>query len=1055
VIEESMDTPYTNLVVGRRPTAQTWRRTALFIVLAAALSLGACSDDTRENNGSGDGGDVNQSRDAGDDSISDADRDDADDRDTERPSDTDNEWDFGTPDSGDTTQQPFAIQAIIPGSGPVEGGNLVRIRGQALSEDVAVYLGSREMDVELSSGQLIGYAPPSGGPGTVTVKAIDEGGDVSTIPDGYRYVEGLQIESVSPGRVPTEGGVQVDIRGAGFTQDAAVSFSGTPALRVDYVDENLLRALAPPRNRGYADVRVTTREDTTVLERGVEYYESLDITSVRPGSSPVAGGTQVVVEGTGFRSQIDFSFGGEAATLVSVDPRNGRATVEVPAHPAGLVDVTATTATDTAIAADAFYYRASDAPDLVAVQPDFGSSAGGEQVVLVGFGFDQPNLRVTFDGSDATIVDNDAGYAVVETPAGSPGLVDVAMYDGNTELDRLVDGFEYREGIWLDSIQPDEGPVAGGTAVKLEGTGLSNTTRVEFGGVPADFTVVSDTELKVTTPAHGAGTVDVVAEANGLEARLQDGFTYTEPLELWGFEPIRGAAAGGTYVEMRGRGFYGAIEVFFDGQEAPTVQRVDRNNLIVYTPPHPVGEAVVTVESGERSAEGPYTYQYFNPASRFGGASGGAVDGSVNISVFSRGGGPIPNAFAMLSTRSDTQYQGTTDQNGQVTLSGPDVLGPQTVTATAAGYSSATVQAVDAQNITVFLNQLNPNPGGGGGGNGTPFGTIRGEVTAPSKMSDPDKETTFDLARVATTQPGPFTGTLDPGAGSEVIGNGNYTIRSRVGDVAVVAVCGVYDESNGSFDPQFIGVERYIFVSDQSVHDVDIVCDIPLDQTASVKLVNPAYAPTGPDTNRARVFWDFGFEGVFRAPVQATGLEEVLHVPRQPEAQGVLSDVTYSVIGGSYTGQYAPFTQTWVEDVPSLDQTIVLPPLLDVPEPVSPSPGGIVQNRTIRFQAAGPHYPDMYSITLLNSEGIPFWDIIIDGTADSIRLPDFPDFSFLPEDQRPDPYGSEQAFMTVIGIRGDSIRFDDFSYQDLSFDSWSAYSLNRWSVRFAPQAPSQ
>jgi hypothetical protein len=1034
------------------PRAVCVRRLVGIVAVALLLFAGACSDDTSQNNGISDSGDADQAQDVGEDGGRDTTNLDTGGQDTSRPSDTDNEWDFGTPDAEETEEQPFAIQTIIPNSGPVEGGNLVRIRGQALDEDVTVYLGSREMEVDLSSGQLVGYAPPVGGPGTVTVKAIAANGEVSTIPDGYRYVEGLQIESITPERIPTEGGVQVDIRGSGFTPDAAVSFSGTPALRVSYVDKNLLRALAPPRSRGYADVRVTTREDSTVRERGVEYYASLEIASIRPGSSPVAGGREVVIEGTGFRSQMTFAFGGEPAMVTSVDARNGIATVQTPAHPAGLVDVTAQTATDTAITPDAFYYREDEAADLVAVRPDFGSAAGGEQVVLVGYGFDRSNLRITFDGNDATVIDADAGYALVETPAGTTGPVDVAMYEGNTELDRLVDGFEYREGIWIDAIQPTEGPVEGGTAVKLEGTGLSNATRVEFGGVPADFTVVSDSELKVTTPAHGAGTVDVLAVANGLEARLQDGFTYTEPLELWGFEPVRGAAAGGTYIEMRGRGFYGDIDVMFDVEEAPTVQRVDRNNLIVYSPPHPVGEAVVTVEADSRSAEGPYTYQYYNPASRFGGASGGEVDGSVNISVFSRGGGPIPNAFAMLSTRGDTPYQGTTDQNGQVTLSGPDVLGPQTVTATAAGYSSATVQSVDATNITVFLNQLDPNPSGGGGGNGTPFGTISGEVTAPRKMSDPDKDTTFDLARVATTRPGPFTGTLDPGTGGEVIGNGTYSIRSRVGDVAVVAVCGVYDESDGSFDPQFIGVERYIFVSDQGQYDVDLVCDIPLDRTADVKIVNPAYAPTGPDTNRARVFWDFGFEGVFPAPVEATGLEEVLSVPRQPASEGGLDDVTYSVIGGSFTGQYAPFTQTWVDGVPSLDETIVLPPLLDVPEPNTPQPGGLVENNTIRFQAAGPHYPDLYSVLLLNAEGIPFWQVILPGTSETVRLPDFPDFSFLPEDQRPDPYSSETASMTIIGVRGDGIRLDEFSYQDLSFDSWSAYSLNRWSVRFPTES---
>lgn len=1024
----------------------------LWTTCALVLFLGApgCSDDVNE------GQDVRVVDAGADDDAAPADAGDATTadpdagaQDVRRPSDTNNDWDFGLPDDDADASTAFNVRSVVPASGPVSGGNLVRIRGEGLEGDVTVYLGSRELAVEASAGELLARVPPAGGPGSVGVKAIRADGETATLPDAYRYVEALGVDEVSPERIPTEGGVQVDVRGAGFTPDAAVSFSGTPALRTEYVDASLLRVLAPGRARGLADVRVTTREASAVLEAGVEYYEPLQIDSVRPASSPVAGGALVVVEGRGFSSGAEFFFGGDPATVERIDPVQSTATVRAPPHPAGLVDVVVRDGAASAILADAFYYRAGDAPALLGLRPTFGSSAGGTPVQLVGYGFDAPGLRVEFGGQAAQVLDAEAGWAVVVTPPGAVGPVDVTLVAASGELARLEDAFEYRPGLVVDTATPASGPVEGGNQISVRGAGLANTTEVVVGGVSAVFSVVSDDELSVTAPAHGPGLVDLVVRANGIEGRLTDAYTYTEPLELWGFDPSRGAAAGGTYVAMRGRGFEGAIEVFFDDVPAPIVRRVDRNNLIVFTPAHPVGEAVVRVEAGGRAATGPYSYQYFDPASRFGGASGGPVEGAVNVSVFAQGAGPIPGAFVMLSTRADTPYQGLTNQNGQVTLSGPEVLGPQTVTATAAGYSATTVQAVDAENITVFLNQLNPDPSGGGGGSEVAFGTIEGRVTTPRKMADPDKQTTFDLARVATTRTGPFGGTLDPGPGGEVIGDGRYSIRSRVGDVAVVAVCGVYDERDGSFDPRFIGVERYLFVSDRGVYDVDLVCDIPLDKTARVKLVNPAYAPSGPDTNRARVFWDFGFEGVFEAPEVGVGLQEILEVPGQPAAQGALAQMTYTVVGGSYTGRFSPLTQSWVEDVGSLDDLVVLPPLLDVPEPSDPAPGGVVQNQTIRFEAQGPFFPDLYSVLLLNGQGIPFWQVILPGDADTIRLPAFPDFTFLPEGGRPEPYGVEQAFLSIVGVRGEGIRLDAFSYQDLRFDSWSAYSLNRWTVRFA------
>ncbi len=538
-----------------------------------------------------------------------------------------------------------------------------------------------------------------------------------------------------------------------------------------------------------------------------------------------------------------------------------------------------------------------------------------------------------------------------------------------------------------------------------------------------------------------------------MKATLKDGFVFTEPLEVWGFSPIRGAVAGNTYVEVRGRGFYGELHVYFDNVEAPTVQRIDRNNLLLYTPPHAVGEADVRVEAGSRAATAPYPFEYFNPASRFGGASGGAVDGSVNVSVFSRGGGPIPGAFVMLSTRGDTPYQGVTDENGQVTLSGPDVLGAQTITATAKDYSSTTIQTVDAENITLFLNYLIMDPNSGqGGGQGPPAGTISGTVTTQGKLSDPDNQSTYDMAVVATTDDSMSGGLVDPGPGGTVLGSGHYEIRSRIGDVAVVALCGVYDESTDSFDPQYMGIKRYMFISDGGQYNADLLCNIPLDKTATAKLVNPIYSPQGPDNNMVQVYWDFGFEGVFPAPKIGRGLGSIIEVPGQPAATGALSDMTYTLVGGSYTGSYSPSTQTQVTDVTDLSKTIVMPPLLDIPEPVSPTVGGTLQNNTVTFQASGPYYPDFYSIIFLNADGLPFWQFVIPGTSNTIRLPDFPDFSFLPAEQRPDPLDTSRIYMTVIGIRAaDNFAYENFSYQDLSMDAWSAYSLTRWS--FVPPQP--
>jgi hypothetical protein len=63
----------------------------------------------------------------------------------------------------------------------------------------------------------------------------------------------------------------------------------------------------------------------------------------------------------------------------------------------------------------------------------------------------------------------------------------------------------------IESLAPEYGPVAGGTAVKITGTDFNSASAVEFGETPAaGFTVDSDTQITATAPKSArVGAVDV------------------------------------------------------------------------------------------------------------------------------------------------------------------------------------------------------------------------------------------------------------------------------------------------------------------------------------------------------------------------------------------------------------------------------------------------------------------------------------------------------------------------------------------------------------------
>ena|SRR5215831_81992 len=79
----------------------------------------------------------------------------------------------------------------------------------------------------------------------------------------------------------------------------------------------------------------------------------------------------------------------------------------------------------------------------------------------------------------------------------------------------------------VDQVTPTTGTAAGGTPVTVYGEGLTGSTGVTFGGTAGTaFTVVSDSQLTVTSPAHAAGAVNVVVANPRGNVTVTNGYTY-------------------------------------------------------------------------------------------------------------------------------------------------------------------------------------------------------------------------------------------------------------------------------------------------------------------------------------------------------------------------------------------------------------------------------------------------------------------------------------------------------------------------------------------------
>jgi hypothetical protein len=163
-------------------------------------------------------------------------------------------------------------------------------------------------------------------------------------------------------------------------------------------------------------------------------------------------------------------------------------------------------------------------------------------VTIIGSGFSGADevLFGTTPGTGFTVISDTV--IRVTSPAGE-GVAGVSII-GATADDNIPGGdFTYVpadvDPVVIPTVAaftPTQGPEAGGTVVTITGSNFSGIDSVLFGSTPATtFTLVSNTEIRVTAPA-GVGSVPLtLIDDNGPDATTQDLFTY-----------VSGALGGGV-----------------------------------------------------------------------------------------------------------------------------------------------------------------------------------------------------------------------------------------------------------------------------------------------------------------------------------------------------------------------------------------------------------------------------------------------------------------------------------------------------------------------------
>jgi uncharacterized repeat protein (TIGR03803 family) len=146
------------------------------------------------------------------------------------------------------------------------------------------------------------------------------------------------------------------------------------------------------------------------------------------------------------------------------------------------------------------------------------SGKEGSKIGILGQGFSSSSV-VKFGGTQATTVTRSGTTFLTATVPSAALTGSVTVTTGATTL---TSSRTFDVTPTTTSFSPPSGPV--GTLVTINGTGLTQTTKVTFNGKSASFTVVSDIEVTATVPT-GATTGKIKVTTNGGSATSTTSFT--------------------------------------------------------------------------------------------------------------------------------------------------------------------------------------------------------------------------------------------------------------------------------------------------------------------------------------------------------------------------------------------------------------------------------------------------------------------------------------------------------------------------------------------------
>ncbi len=391
------------------------------------------------------------------------------------------------------------------------------------------------------------------------------------------------------------------------------------------------------------------------------------VTQVSP-SAPLylapGGSNLVILSGSGLVTGCAVRVPGEGVTVAAVQPTAGFGTllVTLVASPDAVLGPRDLIVVDpegrVALESGALEVR-KPAPQVSAVAPSLGPSAGGTEITITGSGFATGDLatRVAVGGAlaAATVLSATQVQAVVP-PLGAgqaPGSFDVVVMNSDAQEGRKEDGFRYVGDPAVTALFPAQGSKAGGKWLRLAGKDFAPGAQVAFepagagagAAVQAAVTASTTALLDVASPALAAGVYDVrVTNLDGSSALRAGAYESVDApdLQVSLVAPASAPAGGGDVVSMQGTHFLAGMTVRFGVDPTTGAGGAASGGVTVLSTAE--AEVVVPASSGGAGAalllvEAPGAASALVPGFVYAAGGGGSANGAGGPSKRGGGGG--------------------------------------------------------------------------------------------------------------------------------------------------------------------------------------------------------------------------------------------------------------------------------------------------------------------------------------------------------------------------------------------------------------------------------